>query len=113
MTRNWMKLTMSAVLLLGSVAFADVLPNLPHALPMPQGADSPGKVTFNHDSHVDAAKPGCVSCHPRRFGILGRSATTRKAPAITHAAMEKGEACGACHGKKAFGFDDCTSCHAQ
>ncbi len=113
MTRNWMRRSLAAVLLLGGVALADGLPNLPHALRLPQGADSPGPVTFNHDSHVDAAKPSCVSCHPRRFGILGRSAATRNVPPITHAAMENGDACGACHGRGAFGFDDCTSCHAQ
>ena len=34
--------------------------------------------------------------------------------AITHAAMEQqGDACGGCHGKAAFGFQDCTMCHAQ
>jgi c(7)-type cytochrome triheme protein len=27
--------------------------------------------------------------------------------------MEKGQSCGACHGKQAFGFDDCEMCHAQ
>jgi c(7)-type cytochrome triheme protein len=109
------KLAMTAALLLGGVAFADGLPNLPHALPMPQGADSPGQVTFRHDSHVDTAKPACIACHPSRFGILGRSVSQRKAPAITHAAMEKGEACGACHGNgnAAFGLDDGTSCHAM
>jgi len=25
--------------------------------------------------------------------------------------MTKGAACGSCHGRKAFGFDDCTLCH--
>ncbi|WP_242392734.1 c(7)-type cytochrome triheme domain-containing protein [Anaeromyxobacter oryzisoli] len=106
------KLVVAAALLLGGAALADGLPNLPQGLALPRGTDSPGQVTFNHESHVDAAKPGCVSCHPRRFAILGRSATERRTPAITHAAMEKGEACGACHGKQAFGFDDCTGCHA-
>jgi c(7)-type cytochrome triheme protein len=113
MTHDLKKLVVAAALLLGGAALADGLPNLPQALPMARGADSPGQVTFNHESHVDAAKPGCISCHPRRFAILGRSAAERATPAITHAAMEKGEACGACHGKQAFGFDDCTSCHAQ
>src|SRR5574340_955532 len=100
------------------VAMAGGLPNLPGELKLPAGADSPGQVMFRHDSHVDSAKPACVTCHPRKFGILGRSAE-RRGPAVTHAAMEKGEACGACHGAKkdgkdvAFGFDDCTMCHAK
>jgi c(7)-type cytochrome triheme protein len=97
--------------LLAGGALADV-PKLPQALTFPQTGDSPGVVTFRHDSHVDAKQPGCLSCHPRRFSILGRS-TDRKPVAIKHATMEKGEACGACHGKQAFGFEDCTACHAM
>lgn len=98
-------------LLAGGVLAAD-LPRLPQPLQLPQGSESPGAVTFRHDSHVDAGKPACASCHPRMFSILGRSGERRDV-AVKHAAMEKGEACGACHGKQAFGFDDCTMCHAQ
>ncbi len=68
-------------------------------------------MTFNHDMHVDGAKPNCVSCHPTSFSILGRSSSTEKRTPITHKAMEKGGACGTCHGKAAFNFDDCTMCH--
>ncbi len=105
-------------IIVGGAALAGELPNLPGELKLPQGGDSPGQVAFRHESHVDSSRPDCVSCHPRRFGILGRSAERRGA-AVTHAAMEKGEACGGCHGMKkegkelAFGFDDCTTCHAQ
>lgn len=98
--------------LVAGAALAGDLPRLPQALPLPQGADSPGVVTFRHDSHVDAKEPACASCHPRLFSILGRSAERRER-AVKHATMEKGEGCGACHGKQAFGFDDCTMCHAQ
>lgn len=97
--------------LLAGGAWAD-LPKLPQPLSMPQTGDSPGVVTFRHDSHVDSKSPGCLTCHPKRFSILGRSAD-KKPAAIKHATMEKGEACGACHGKQAFGFEDCTSCHAM
>jgi c(7)-type cytochrome triheme protein len=103
---------MLAALLLGGAALADDLPNLPAALKLAQTGESPGVVTFNHDMHVDTSSPACVSCHPRLFSILGRSVAKQRAP-ITHAAMEKGEACGACHGKAAFNFDDCTMCHAM
>lgn len=102
---------MVLVLAAGSVAAYD-LPGLPQALKLPQASDSPGVVTFNHDMHVDTGKPNCVSCHPKPFSILGRSAPKREAK-ITHSAMEKGEACGTCHGKAAFNFDDCTMCHAM
>jgi c(7)-type cytochrome triheme protein len=109
--RGWLKLAVALALLRVGAAGAD-LPRLPKDLAMARGADSPGQVTFRHDSHVDAAKPGCLACHPQRFSILGRSAHEAR-PAITHAAMEKGQACGACHGKEAFGFDECGNCHAE
>ncbi len=104
---------MLAALAFAGGALADGLPRLPVALKLAQSGDSPGVVTFNHDMHVDPSKPACVACHPARFSILGRSSGLRRAPAVTHAAMEKGQACGACHGKAAFNFDDCTMCHAR
>ena len=105
-------ITPIAALLIGGAALADDLPRLPGKLVLPQGGESPGAVTFNHDMHVDTAKPTCVGCHPTLFSILGRSATKR-VKVVTHAAMEKGESCGACHGKQAFNFEDCTMCHAM
>jgi c(7)-type cytochrome triheme protein len=106
-------LTFAASLVLAAApVMADDLPRLPAARKLPQTGDSPGVVTFDHEMHVDPAKPACLSCHPRLFSILGRSAATRERT-IRHAAMEKGEACGACHGKHAFGFEDCTMCHAK
>jgi c(7)-type cytochrome triheme protein len=104
-------LLLAGALLLGGAAQAD-LPRLPGAIELPRGADSPGLVTFSHESHVDAARPACVACHPQRFSILGRSAGERR-PALTHAAMEKGQGCGACHGKGAFDFQECSTCHAK
>jgi c(7)-type cytochrome triheme protein len=96
---------------LAGAVFAD-LPRLPPELRMVQGEESPGVVAFRHDSHVDAKAPTCTGCHPRLFSILGRSAETRR-DVIQHATMEKGQSCGACHGKQAFGFDDCEMCHAK
>ena len=106
--------TAIAALLIAGTALADNMPKLPGALKLPQTGESPGVVTFNHDMHVDASKPAgsCTACHPRMFSILGRSAAKRE-KTVTHAAMEKGESCGACHGKQAFNFDDCTMCHAM
>ena len=99
-------------LLLGGVAFGqDRMPKLPQAYTFPQTGDSPGKVTFNHVSHVDDKVPSCTACHPTLFKILkaGQTPDGRK---ITHDGITKGQACGACHnGKKSFGFDDCTLCH--
>jgi c(7)-type cytochrome triheme protein len=101
-------------ILLGGAALAADLPKLPGALKLPQGPDSPGVVTFNHDMHVDTAKPAgsCTTCHLRDFRILGKSAAT-PALQVTHKRMEAGQACGKCHGKQAFNFDDCTLCHAM
>lgn len=93
-----------------ATVIAQTLPNLPGALEMAQSKDSPGKVTFNHETHVDADKPACTNCHPREFRMLK---TTTRAP-ITHDDMGKGRHCGSCHdGTKAFGMDDCTFCHQQ
>jgi c(7)-type cytochrome triheme protein len=111
MTRKFQTVLFVAGLLFAASALAD-LPSLPRALKLQQTGDSPGVVTFSHDTHVDAAKPACLTCHPKEFGILGRSAALKK-DAVTHVAMDKGGACGACHGKAAFGFEDCTMCHAQ
>ena len=111
---TWKLVPMLAAAALAGAAAAADLPRLPGALKLPQGGDSPGVVTFNHDMHVDTSKPAasCMACHPRLFSILGRSATKR-VKVVTHDAMKQGDSCGACHGKQAFNFDDCTMCHAM
>lgn len=99
-------------ILVGGAALAADFPKLPGALTLPQGKDSPGVVTFNHDMHVDTAKPAgsCTACHAGTFRILGKSAAA-PAEVVTHDRMKAGQACGKCHGKQAFNFDDCTMCH--
>ena len=102
---------LAALALVTTVAAQSKLPKLPGPYVFAQTGDSPGKVTFNHASHVDESAPSCTSCHPKAFRILKAGATADGKP-ITHAAMEQGQSCGACHnGKKSFGFDDCTLCH--
>jgi c(7)-type cytochrome triheme protein len=97
-----------ALLAWAAVAGAAAL-KLPEGIALPQGADSPGVVTFYHESHVDAEKPDCTTCHPKMFPILK---ATPRTP-IVHERFDKGESCASCHnGKKAFAVDeDCTSCH--
>lgn len=95
---------------LATAAGAADLKDLPADYDIPTAEDSPGKVTFSHATHVDSAKPSCITCHPGNFKILEKGATADGAT-ITHARMENGAQCGACHGKTAFGFDDCTMCH--
>ncbi len=72
-------------------------------------ADSPGPVTFRHETHADPSPGICLKCHPRPFSILGRKS------AVTHALMEGGGACGICHdGRASFGASDpdaCAVCH--
>jgi len=87
---------------------------LPKGLTLPQGEDSPGKVTFNHDSHVDAKKPTCQACHPVLFPMLHDRALPKGT--MVHKRMEQGKYCGACHrkGGGAFEFEDnCENCHSS
>ena len=78
-----------------------------------RATDSPGVVTFRHESHVDAARPDCTTCHPALFPIVQRTEAPAAPAAIRHADMEKGKRCGSCHdGKSAHGLDDCGTCHA-
>jgi c(7)-type cytochrome triheme protein len=86
------------------------LQKLPPEYIFARGDGSPGPVTFSHESHVDAAKPSCTTCHPKEFRILEAGRTSAREP-IRHDRMEAGAACGACHGKTAFGFDSCEMCH--
>lgn len=111
-TPSHTSLAAAVLLLAGTLAGAQGLPKLPDAVGLPQSGDSPGKVTFNHGTHVDEARPSCTTCHPALFRILPKG-SPRPPVAITHTAMDKGESCGACHdGKKAFALaEDCTLCH--
>jgi c(7)-type cytochrome triheme protein len=100
-------LALAGLFLCSSIAFAS-LPKLPAGIVLPQTGDSPGVVTFNHETHVDTSRPDCTMCHPKQFKILKRTARTP----MTHDRMKEGQQCGSCHGKTAFGFeDDCTMCH--
>ena len=93
---------------------SDVMPKLSKAYTFPKAEKSPGKVTFNHDSHVSVEAADCTKCHPRLFKILEPGQTVDGAP-IRHDAMKAKRQCGACHdGKAAFGLDkDCENCHSS
>jgi c(7)-type cytochrome triheme protein len=94
----------------GSAVAAGKLHRLPTDYVFARSEGSPGPVTFSHASHVDDKKPACIACHPRTFRITETGRPQDREP-ITHARMEKGAACGACHGKAAFGLDSCDNCH--
>ena len=94
-----------------TVALAAALPKLPPPLALLRSADSPGVVTFSHETHVDTARPDCTVCHPGQFRIVRTGARTP----IVHDTMGQGKQCGFCHdGKKAFAIEaDCGNCHAE
>ena len=101
----------AAAVLAAGVVGAQNMPKLPADITLQRSGDSPGKVTFSHASHLSyQAKPDCTVCHPKLAPITKAPKGTKRAP-TTHALMLKGEACGACHGKTAHNFDDCTTCH--
>lgn len=79
----------------------------PHTFPT--GADSPGRVTFRHETHARGAE-GCTGCHPKPF----RMATLVPPKG---GAMHEKDSCGSCHdGKKSFATDDpdaCERCHKE
>ncbi len=112
MRRSWtVILLIVAAIGAGAAALGQDLPKLPEQITLQQSPDSPGKVTFLHATHL-GDRADCTRCHPKLFSIMkprGQAAATRR---ITHAKMDKGGQCGACHnGKAAFGRDDCTACH--
>jgi len=103
-------LVLGALLAAPATPGADKLQRLPTDYVFARGEGSPGPVIFGHQSHVDAAKPSCTTCHSKLFRILEAGRTASRDP-VRHDRMEKGAACGACHGKTAFGFESCDLCH--
>jgi c(7)-type cytochrome triheme protein len=66
-------------------------------------------VKYPHAPHTEWLT--CANCHPAIFP-LGRQAVT--STVINMAKIRRGEYCGACHGKVAFGIDgECARCHAK
>jgi c(7)-type cytochrome triheme protein len=108
----WVRtVVVTMAVLVAGVAAAQNMPRLPADIALPQSLDSPGKVTFSHANHVGyQAKPDCTVCHPKLAPIMKAAKGVKRTP-VTHAAMVKGQACGACHGRDAHNFDDCTTCH--
>lgn len=108
--RTFVAVLVGATFLAGGAIAASKLPNLPKDLTLPQDEESPGAVVFRHKTHVKAKDADCTVCHPSMWPI--RPGGTK--PKVTHKAMKKGEYCGKCHdGEKAFGLDECDSCHTS
>ena len=95
-------------------AHATDLPKLPADFTFAKGENSPGQVSFSHETHLpraDANAPACTSCHHETGFALRRPGQARQA-GVTMERMQKGQLCGACHdGKRATGLDECSFCH--
>lgn len=69
-----------------------------------------GAVTYDADLHASKGAK-CNDCHPKVFPMKAAEMP------FTMAAMQEGQACGACHdGTKAFGVADeaaCSNCHKK
>ena len=80
----------------------------PPAIAFPPDPGSPGKVTFDHVTHL-AKGAKCADCHPKPFAMK------QGATKLTMDGMGEGKTCGTCHdGQKAFGVMDgekCETCH--
>lgn len=110
---SWKWVVVAAALSFGAGALAQALKRLPPDFNFPMAEISPGQVTFKHTTHVDPARPDCLGCHPKGYRMLEPGTTTQGEKVMKHAAMDKGEQCGACHGKTAFGFKTCEKCHQE
>ena len=89
---------------------------LPDDYVFPASAESPGGVTFSHESHVFAQeKPDCAGCHRYTFSmqVPGKPISGE----ITYERVHKGDLCGHCHNGEgdAFAIDDdtCEYCHTN
>lgn len=93
-----------------AVAGAEAAPTesrIPKPFFYPRGGDSPGVVTFRHETH---AKDKCASCHPKLFPM-------KVTPARPDGGMHDPTSCGACHdGRKSFDVENpdlCEKCHVE
>jgi c(7)-type cytochrome triheme protein len=78
-----------------------------------QGNVSPGKVTFDHDKHMEKGQK-CASCHGKDKPFKTKKGTSTD---ITMKAIDAGKACGTCHnGAVSFSTkdkDNCVKCHKK
>jgi c(7)-type cytochrome triheme protein len=86
---------------------------LPDPYTFPISEDSPGPVTFDHETHVDTDAPDCGVCHPRLFSLTVPGKPTQGE--LSYERIHEGELCTSCHnGEDAFAVeDDCESCHEE
>ena len=91
--------------------------NLPEDFVYPQGEDSPGEVTFSHDSHVDTSNPNCNVCHKGATFSFNLTPVAEKPKLDYDTIHTSGAHCNQCHnGTDAFNTVDeeeenCMYCH--
>jgi len=106
---NWVKaLRDGSINPVASVDGTGKLKSLDKDIVMPAAKYAPGPppVVFPHRAHTEWLD--CKSCHPGRF-------KPKKGgnPGMDMIKIQKGQYCGACHGKVAFPLVDCYRCHSQ
>lgn len=86
---------------------------LPADIYFQTGDNSPGKVKFSHETHVDTEKPNCKNCHAGMFSIRPEQAGALGAVSMEQ--LYEGKQCGVCHnGKESFSIEDgCDLCHSN
>lgn len=78
----------------------------------PRSDDSPGPVTFRHETHADTTAGACATCHRDLFSL--REAGRPLHGELTYERIHEGDLCASCHdGASAFAVDEgCDICHA-
>ena len=86
---------------------------LPAPYTFPVSAESPGPVTFDHETHSMLVDHQCRTCHARLFRLTAPG--TPVSGTLTYETVHEGALCASCHdGRKAFAIDeDCSNCHGQ
>ena len=75
----------------------------------------PGKVTFDHTTHLKAAKGDCRACHDKLFQQSSKAPLNYK-PAMHKTAEAAKTSCGACHNAAGPAFEtkgNCAKCHVK
>jgi len=87
---------------------------LPAPYTFPTAVESPGPVTFDHETHAavgDPGEPACAPCHQGLFRLGAPGVPV--AGELTYERIHEGDLCASCHdGEHAFAIaDDCGNCH--
>ena len=75
----------------------------------------PGNVTFNHTTHLKAAKGDCKTCHDKLFTQSSKAPLNFKTGMHKPAESAK-TSCGACHNPAGPAFEtkgNCAKCHVK